>query len=127
MTKLDETNEYLGSLGTNIVSMPLSERFISAVDISFSKSDTTRSPLTITPAPIALHEIGQQAAEVGDLDVAEMLRRRDDHLLALVEREQRLALLRVDDDRDQQARENRSAARSITSRWPIVSGSNEPG
>ena len=43
----------------------------------------------------------QEPPEIRDVDVIQMVHRFGDHPLALVERKQRFALLRVDDDGDE--------------------------
>jgi hypothetical protein len=88
------------------VSTPESERFINAVAISLSKSQTFDDHAGAARA----HEVGQQPAKMRDLDVRDVGDRLADHLLALVQREERFALLRVDDDGDQDVLEDLRSA-----------------
>ena len=101
-------NELPDADGMKSVWTPEIVWFIWAICSSVSKSETARRPLTMKSAPTLAGQVDDQAGEHRDLDVVEVGDRLLDHLLALVEGEQRLALLRVahgrDDDLVEQAR-----------------------
>ena len=96
----DARNEWDEVVGMNSVSTPEIERFICAICSSDSKSDTARRPLTMKWAPDAAGQIDDERAEHGDLDVVEVGERLLDQRLAVLQAEQRLALLRVAHGRD---------------------------
>ena len=74
---------------------PETLRFICACAISVSKSDTARRPLMMKSAPTSFATSTTSFANCDDPDVAQVGERLLDHRLTLVEREERLALLRV--------------------------------
>ena len=61
--------------------------------------------------PDATDVIGEQSAKVIDADVGMHARAAPQHLFAIVQREERAALLRIDDDGDRNERKDRGRAR----------------
>ena len=82
------------------VSTPERAWFICAMISSDSKSDTARRPLTMKSASSSLASCVVRLAKQRDRDVRQVGDRLLDHRLALVELEQRRALLRVAHGRD---------------------------
>ena len=79
----------------NRVSIPATRRFIWACCSSASASEATRRPLMITSAPISRARSTTRLRNDASVHVGQMGHRVGDHLLALFQGEERLALLGV--------------------------------
>ncbi len=99
---------------------------ISAVDISFSKSETKRRPLTMTPAPVRRAKSASNPRKSCTSTLSRCFVAATIICLrsSSVNSGSRFCGLTTTAT---STRGKIAAARSMTSRWPSVSGSNEPG
>ena len=88
-------NEWVELVGMKSVSIPESWRFIWAICSSFSKSDTARRPFTMAVAPTSRATLTTRVDTDTIRTLGEVRERLFEHLLALVEVEERLGLLGV--------------------------------
>ena len=115
------------AVGMKSVSMPESCRFIWAICSSLSKSDTARRPLMIAVAPTSRGDVHEQRRHRHDPDVVEVRDALVDHLLALLQGEERVGLLRVAQRRRRRPR-RRALGRARRPRGGRCgSGSKDPG